>query len=300
MNLPPLPYAEWEPTKTTLHLWSQIVGKVRLRATPHLNQWWNAALHLTSRGFAAHGMVHDGIDFALEFDLIDHHLVGSTAAGRSAAFGLVDGLSVAAFYAKTTALLSDLGVPVHILAKPYGVPIETPFARDEEHRSYDRDAVRRWWEIARFTADTLTDFASGFAGKQSPVNLYWHSFDLAMGRFNGKLAPPKPEANLVEREAYRYDVISFGFWAGDANVPAPAYYTYTAPEPPTLTTQQLRPEQATWVPSGAGHLGVLPYDVVRATADPHATLLDFYASGYEAGTRTAAWDVAALASRFPD
>jgi hypothetical protein len=297
--LPALPYAPWEPTKTTLHLWAQIVGKIRLKSTPHRNQWWNATLAFTPRGLAARGMRQNGVDFEIEFDFIDHRLAGRANSGQMESFALHDGLSVARFFANVTDLLRTLGVEVSILAKPYGVPITTPFAADEEHHAYDADAVARWWHIGHWTVDVFDEFGSEFAGKQSPAHLFWHSFDIAMARYNGRLAPERAGANLVEREAYYYEDIAIGFWPGDRNVPAPTYYTYTAPEPETLTRQTLRPSSAAWVASGSGHLGTLPYDVVRESDDPRSTLLDFVRSGYEAGTKAAGWDARALASAFP-
>ncbi len=297
-QLLPLPYEAWEPTKTTLHLWAQIVGKIRLKSTPHRNQWWNVTLALTPRGIAARDMIAQGVDFELEFDLIDHRLVGRAHTGKCSFFELKNGLSVAAFYNQTLQLLEELGVHVSILAKPYGVAITTPFANDEQHRTYDKELVQRWWQIGGWTVDTFNRFAAEFAGKQSPAHLFWHSFDIAMARFSGKRAPVKTGANGVEREAYAFEVISVGFWSGDQNIPAPTYYTYTAPEPPALTQQALRPADARWVPSGSGHLGVLAYDAVRQSDDPRAMLMDFLRSGYQAGTTAAGWDVDALKTSF--
>jgi Family of unknown function (DUF5996) len=175
------------------------------------------------------------------------------------------------------------------------VPITTPFARDEEHRSYDRVAVRRWFDALVWTTSVFDEFASEFAGKQSPVHLFWHSFDLAMGRYSGRRADGPPKDDPVERKAYSHEVIAFGFWPGDPNTPAATYYTYTAPEPSDLTRQTLAPEGAAWYPSGSGHLGALPYDIVRTAADPKAALLAFLRSGYDAGVRTAGWNAASLA-----
>ncbi len=292
--LPELPYAAWEPTKTTLHLWAQVVGKIRLATTPHRNQWWNVTLAFTPVGLAARGMQRNGIDFEIEFDFIAHRLVARTAAGRSDSFALVDGLSVAQFYHATLHMLERLGVGVGIRAVPYGVPIVTPFAQDSQHANYDAGAVARWWTISLWTTHVMDSFASGFAGKQSPPHLFWHSFDLAMARYSGQPAPAREGASFVEREAYAFEVIAFGFWAGDANVAAPTYYTYTAPEPAGLTDTALRPAQAAWTASGSGHLGTLAYDVVRQAPDPQAVLLDFFASGYAAGTKAGSWNTAAF------
>jgi hypothetical protein len=297
--LAPLPYAAWESTKTTLHLWSQIVGKLRLRYTAHRNHWWNVTLVPTVRGVSTLRMRDGDTFFEIELDFIDHALVvRSNRAHGPSSFPLEDGLSVAAFYRQVMRLLGELGIDAHIVAKPYGVPMTTPFARDEEHRSYDRTMVRRWFDALLWTADVFEEFAGTFLGKESPAHLFWHSFDLAMARFSGRPAPGPPKGDPVEREAYSHEVIAFGFWPGDDKTPAPTFYTYTAPEPASLVEQPLHPEGAAWYPAGAGHLGTLGYDVVRAADDPRAALLEFLRAGYEAGTRSAAWDAGSLADTF--
>jgi hypothetical protein len=172
--------------------------------------------------------------------------------------------------------------------------VTTPFRRDGEHHRYDGVLVRRWWEAVLWSADVLNEFGVSFVGKQSEPQVFWHSFDLAVGRFSGHRSHAPASDNPVMREAYSGEVIAFGFWAGDANIPAPSYYTYTAPEPSALPSFPLRPEAARWVASGAGHLGILAYDVVREAADPRRTLLDFFASGFEAGSRLSPWDTAEL------
>jgi hypothetical protein len=297
--LPPLPYAEWEPTKTTLQLWCQIVGKLRLRYTAHRNHWWNVTLIPTARGLSTIRMHAGDADFEAELDFIDHQLVLRTNRAHAPAIVMLeDGLSVAHFYRTVFDALRGFDIDAKILAKPYGMPTTTPFAQDEEHRSYDRVAVRRWFEVLVWTTSVFEEFAREFVGKQSPVHLFWHSFDLAMSRFSGRPAAAPPNDDPVEREAYSHEVIAFGFWPGDPNTPAPTYYTYTAPEPADLTRAALAPQGAAWYPSGSGHLGGLPYEVVRNAADPKAALLEFLHSGYAAGVRTAGWDAALLASPF--
>ena len=299
-RLTPLPYAPWEPTKTTLHLWTQIVGKIRLGATPHRNHWWNVTLVPTVRGLTTQRMRHGETFFELEFDFVAHRLVARSGDGAQApSFALTDGTSVAEFYERTLALLRVLGVDAHILGKPYGIPFEAPrFADDHEHRSYDAGAVRRWWDALLWTADVFDEFASEFAGKQSPAHLFWHGFDLAMARFSGARAAGPPKTDAVQQEAYSHEVIAFGFWPGDANTPGATYYTYTAPEPQTLTEFPLHPEPAAWYPQGTGHLGGLPYEAVRISTNPRATLLEFLRSGYEAGTTAVPWRAADLASTY--
>jgi hypothetical protein len=298
MELEPIPYAAWEPTKTTLHLWCQILGKIALRSSALRNHWWNCTLKPTARGLRTELLHANGIPFDLELDFVDHRAIVRAGEYDEVTFRLHDGLSVAEFYASLRATLTALGIDVPIVAKPYGVPsLTTPFADDREHLSYDPVMVRSWWNVTRWTAGVFERFASEFAGKQGPVQLFWHSFDLALGRYSGRLAPGPPKSDPVEREAYSHEVIAFGFWPGDPNVQAPTYYTYTAPEPSTLTEFALRPEGAVWNAAGAGHMGAVPYDVIRRAPDPGAALMDFLHSGYEAGTRAAHWDVEELAHR---
>ena len=297
--LAPLPYEAWEPTKTTLHLWCQIVGKVRLRYTPSRNHWWNVTLLPTARGLSTLRMRDADTFFEIELDFIDHAArLRSNRAHAPATFPLQDGLSVADFYRQIVQLLAGIGVDAHIVAKPYGVPMTTPFAQDREHHAYDRVMVRRWFDALLWTANVFEEFAGSFLGKESPAHLFWHAFDLALARYSGRAAAGPPKDDPVQQEAYSHEVIAFGFWPGDEKTPAPTYYTYTAPEPQDLTVQTLRPDAAGWYPSGSGHLGALPYETVRTAHDPKTTLIEFLRSGYESGTRTAKWDVAALARHF--
>ena len=289
-----LPYAAWEPTKTTLHLWSQIVGKIALRSSPVRNHWWNCTLKPTARGLRTDRLEAGGTPFDIELDFVDHRAIVRGGRHNDVSFELGDGLSVAEFYATIREALGVHGIDVPILAKPYGVPsLTTPFADDREHDAYDTAMVGRWWNVTRWTTAVMERFASEFAGKQGPVQLFWHSFDLALGRYSGRRAPGPPKGDPVEREAYSHEVIAFGFWPGDPNVQAPTYYTYTAPEPPALTTFQLRPAGAAWNP--AAHPGTVPYETIRTAPDPDAALMDFLHSGYEAGARAANWNVAKLA-----
>ncbi|HEY0384001.1 MAG TPA: DUF5996 family protein [Candidatus Elarobacter sp.] len=295
--LEPLPFAGWEPTKTTLHLWCQIVGKIALRSTALRNHWWNCTLRPTARGVKTQLLQSGDTFFDIELDLAQHHaVVRASTASEPQTFSLHDGLSVAEFYTSLRAALRRFAIDVPIVAKPYGFPGQsTPFADDRENHAYDTAAVRRFSDAIAWTTTVFERFASDFAGKQGPVQLFWHGFDLALGRYSGRRADGPSKTDPVQREAYSHEVIAFGFWPGDANAPAPAYYTYTAPEPADLTTMTLAPAGAVWVPSGSGHMGILPYDAVRTADDPEAALLTFLRSGYDAGTRTARWDAAALA-----
>jgi hypothetical protein len=297
--LVPLSYQDFEPTQTTLHLFTQIVGKLQLRYTRHRNHWWNMTFVPIDRGLVTHRMRYGETFFDVAFDFVDHVAIfRSNRAHEPATLALRDGLSVREFHRWVFASANAMGLPLEIYAKPYGMGVDVPFAKDDEHHTYDAVRVRDWWNTIAWSTDVLEEFATGFAGKQSPTQLFWHSFDLAMARYSGKRSSQPPSANPVEREAYSHEVIAFGFWSGDKNVTEPSYYTYTAPEPPTLTQSVLRPDGALWGPSGSGHLGLLPYAAVRGAADPRAALLDFFQSGYEAGTRAAGWDAASLACDF--
>jgi hypothetical protein len=296
--LPPLPYPEWEQTKETLHLWAQIVGKVKLASSPPKNHWWHVPLYLDVHGLTTRLLQgQDGTPFEVRFDFADHRLVVETASAEES-FALADGLSVARFDEQLHAALARLGLDVAIVEQPFGVPMTTPFPEDTEHASYDAEAVERFWHVLSWSAGALEEFAGWFCGKQSPVHLFWHSFDLALTRFSGRRAPPLNEADPVTREAYTHEVVSFGFWAGDRQVCEPTYYSYTAPEPPGLTDQVLSPEAARWAGSGTGSLARLSYEAVRTAPEPRATLLEFLQSAYEAGATAAGWSRDELVSSW--
>jgi hypothetical protein len=301
-QLPPLPLEEWRQTKDTLHLWAQIVGKVRMASSSPRNHWWHATLYVDVRGLTTRRMHSPGgVTFQIDFDLVDHRLVIETGAGAVESFELHDGLSVAAFDDELHATLRRLGIDVAIRETPFGVPMTTPFPRDAEHAAYDRDAVERFWRILDWTDSVFEEFAGWYCGKTSPVQLFWHSLDLAVTRFGGKRAPVLPDADAVTREAYSHELVSFGFWAGDQNLGEPSYYSYAAPEPPELRSQLLRPEQARWTEFGFGSLALLSYEDVRNAADPRATLLSFLESAYRAGAELAGWSVEELMSSWcPD
>jgi hypothetical protein len=293
--LPELHLADWRPTKDTLHLYCQIVGKIRLATTAPRNHWWHVTLHVDARGLTARHMHHRGTTFDITFDLVDQALVVATADGRSASFALRDGLSVADFDREVHRALAELGIDVEIKEEPYGVPMTTPFTEDSEHASWDRDAVVRYHRVLDWSGAVLDEFSGWFCGKTSPVQLFWHSLDLAMSRYSGRPAPPI-EADPVTREAYTHEVIAFGFWAGDDNIGDATYYSYTSPEPEGLRDEQLPVGE--WTAFGAGSLAVVPYETVRTAADPRATLLSFCEGAYEAGARRAGWDIAAFESSW--
>jgi hypothetical protein len=294
-QLPALPLEEWEATKDTLHLWVQIVGKVKMASSAPRNHWWHVPLYVDVRGLTTRRLHSPhGVTFEIDFDFVDHRLVVRTNRGMVESFALVDGLTVAAFDEQLHATLRRLGIDVAIRETPFGVPMTTPFPADDDHGTYDPEAGTRFWRILDWTDAIFSEFAGRFYGKQSPVHVFWHSFDLAVARFSGERAPARPEADAATREAYSHELISFGFWPGDRNVREPSYYSYTAPEPSTLRARQLRPEQARWVEQGAGSLALLPLEAVRGARDPSAALLAFLESTYDAGATLAGWDRAEL------
>jgi hypothetical protein len=291
---PPLPLEEWRATKNTLHLYLQIVGKIRLGLFPRLNHWWHVPLYVSTRGLTTRPIPYSGGNFEIEFDFIEHRLKITTSAGETRAFDLHDGLTVADFYRQVFENLSACGIEAKIRAVPYEAPSKTPFAEDTENKSYDQKYIERYRRILIGVNDILEEFRGRFTGKSTPVHLFWHSFDLALTRFSGKPAPVRDEAGTVEREAYSHEVISFGFWAGDDNVPAPAFYSYTAPEPKDLTNEKLEPETAFWGESNGAHLALLMYDEAVKTGNPRRSIVEFLESAYRAGAKTAGWDAEAF------
>ena len=293
-QFPEIPLDAWRPTKTTIHLYCQIVGKVRLAMHPHLNHWWHVPLYVTPRGLSTHTIPFSGGNFEIEFDFVDHSLNIRTSSGRHEDFALFDGLSVADFYASILANLAKLGINPKIRAVPYEAPSTTPFPDDTENHSYDKEYVERFHRTLVTVDSILNEFRGRFIGKSTPVHMFWHSFDLALTRFSGRRAPIREAANKVEREAYSHEVISFGFWFGDDNVPAPAFYSYTAPEPAGLADEPL-PSPASWQESNGSHMALLMYDDVRTSDDPRALVLDFLESAYKAGAARANWPTGDLA-----
>ncbi|MFH8569409.1 DUF5996 family protein [Streptomyces sp. NPDC017993] len=295
---PPIPLAEWQDTKETLHRFAQIVGKIRLAASPRRNHWWNVPFHLTGRGITTRpmGQVDGNPAFTIDFDFVDHKLAVTTLDGRAVSFPLL-GESVASFEAKTLNALAALGVEVDIaIPRPFDLPDGSrPFAEDHEHATYDPAHARRYWWVLSQVALVLEEFAAGFSGKTSPVHHFWHTFDIAHSRFSGRRIEQPAQVDPVTREAYSRELISFGFWFGDNTFSAPAFYSYTAPEPAGLAEQPLSPASAQWVARNDSHLAVLPYDSARAESDPRAAVLAFYESAYQAGAVCAGWDIAGFA-----
>jgi hypothetical protein len=290
---PPMPLEAWAETKATLHRFAQVVGKIRLAASMRRNHWWNVPFHLTGRGITTRPMAWDPV-FAIDFDFVDHRLLVNTTSGGTESFPL-EGQSVASFHERTFEALRALGIDVTIdKPEPFDLP-GPPFAEDTGHATYDPRWAGRYWRVLSNVALVLEEFAAGFSGKTSPVHHFWHTFDIALTRFSDRHVEHPPETDPVTREAYSREVVSFGFWFGDEAFPAPAFYSYTAPEPEGLVRDELRPEGAVWVPRGSGHLAVFRYDDARGAPDPRRSVLEFFESAYQAGARRAGWPVEALA-----
>jgi hypothetical protein len=293
---PELRLADWIETRDTLQMWLQIVGKVRLRLTPPRNHSWHSTFYLTARGLTTSPIPFGTRSFHVDLDFVDHRLIIAATDGASGGFPL-EPQSVAAFYGRLMEELTRLGLPVRISAKPNEVADAIPFAQDHAHRSYDRDAVHRFWRALSQADRVLKQFRTRFIGKASPVHLFWGAMDLAVTRFSGRTAPPHPGGipnlpDAVTREAYSHEVSSCGFWSGTAPVDYPAFYAYAYPQPPGFADARVRPEGA-FYSADFGEF-ILPYDLVRAAADPDAMLLEFLQSTYEAAADLANWDRAAL------
>jgi hypothetical protein len=234
--LPELQLSDWRATKDTLHLYCQVVGKIRLATTAPRNHWWNVPLYVDVRGLTTRRLHHGRTTFDITLDFVDHALVVRTADGCKRCFDLAGGVPVADFDSRLHGLLAELGIDVDIVELPFGLAVKTPFPEDVEHASWDRDAIERFGRVLDWSDSVFEEFSGWFNGKTSPVHLFWHSLDLAVTRFSGRRVPPAG-ADPVTQEAYSHEVISFGFWAGDDTIGDAAYYSYTAPEPGGLRDQ---------------------------------------------------------------
>jgi hypothetical protein len=293
---PELPLAPWRDTYATLHLWSQIVGKIRAARTPWLNHSWHVALYVTARGLSTSPIPDGARNFEIAFDFIDHALKITTSDGAVRQFALA-GHSVASFYEMLMAALAERGIRVAINDMPNELPEATRFPLDHAHASYDADAVRRFFGALVNADRVFKQFRTGFLGKASPVHFFWGSFDLAVTRFSGRRAPRHPGGipNLpddVACEAYSHEVSSAGFWPGSGAIDYPAFYSYAYPEPAGFCDVKVRPDAA-FFSEALGEF-VLPYDAVRKASDPDQALLDFLQTTYEAAANAARWDRAAL------
>ncbi len=291
---PELKFSEWQDTLATLHMWTQVVGKIRLRQTPLVNHWWNVPLYVTARGLATSVMPFRERYFEIEFDFIDHQLLIKCSDGSSTTLALRP-QSVADFYAEVMSALRGLGIEIKIWTMPVEIPNPIRFEEDKIHASYDAEYANRFWRALVKMDEVLKEFRARFIGKVSPVHFFWGSFDMAVTRFSGKTAPERPGADLITREAYSHEVISHGFWPGNKDMEA-AFYSYTTPEPAGLADVvgqgKIRPAQGFY--SSEMKEFFLLYDDVRKSDSPAQTLMDFCQTTYEAGANLAGWDREAL------
>ena len=280
-------------------MWTQVVGKIRLAQTPLVNHWWNVPLYVTARGLTTSAMAYKGRAFEIDFDFIDHNLLFKRDDGATETVPLAP-RSVADFYHEVIDRLRALAIDVKIWPVPVEVEDPIPFEQDRKNASYDPEYANRLWRILVQTDRVFTDFRSRFIGKCSPVHFFWGSFDMAVTRFSGRRAPEREGADIITREAYSHEVISHGFWPGvrasgpveraraDSTINAPAFYSYTAPEPAGLGDEPVRPDKAFY--STAMKEFILLYDDVRNSSSPDDALMQFLESTYEAGAKLASWD----------
>jgi hypothetical protein len=293
---PDLPYSAWKDTCSTLHLWTQIVGKIRLAYTPWLNHSWHVTLYCTARGLTTSLIPYSDRFFEIEFDFHDHQLLLRTSEGTHEEIALKP-RTVAAFYAAVVAALGKLDISVHITELPCEIPNAIAFSHDQTHSAYDPEYAHRFWRVLVEVDRVLKQFRTGFIGKCSPVHFFWGSFDLAVTRFSGRPAPlhnggAPGVADAVMREAYSHEVSSAGFWPGGGGIDYPAFYSYVYPQPAGFRTAAVEPKEA-FFGQALGEF-LLPYDAVRTASDPDANLLAFLQSTYEAAADLGAWDRAAL------
>ncbi len=293
---PELPLDAWQDTYDTLHMWTQIIGKIRMTLTPLINHYWNATLYVSARGLTTSAIPYARGIFEIEFDFIGHKLVIQTSEGAVRMLDLAP-RTVADFYAEVMSTLAALKIDVRIRAQPDEVAHPIPFAADRVHRSYDRESIERFRRLLISVDQVLKNFRTRFIGKCSPVHFFWGSFDIAVTRFSGRLAPPRSDAQLQEmmQEAYSHEVSSAGFWPGGGDIKGPAFYSYTTPAPAGFKTYAVGPQQA-FYHQGLGEF-LLMYDDIRAAASPQSELMDFLETTYEAGANLAKWDRAALERR---
>jgi len=288
---PALPLSEWRATRDTLHMWTQIVGKVKLALAPPQNHWWQVPLYVSARGLTTAAIPSGDRTLEILFDLVDHDLVVTVSDGGVKAMPLVP-RSVASFYQELMSVLRALDVSAHVWPMPVEVREPIAFDRDEVHCSYDAAFANRFWRALIQADSVLRTFAGRFQGKQSPVHFFWGSFDLACTRFSGRPAPDRPGADRITREAYSQEVMSFGLWPGGDVIEEAAFYAYATPEPAGFRKAALRPAGARYVRELSEF--ILPYDAVRGSDSPRDAALEFFQGAYEEGATLGKWDRAAL------
>jgi len=284
---PDLPLEAWQSTYATLHLWTQIVGKVRMALSPRINHWWEVSFYVNARGLTTSAIPYGEGTFEIQFDFIGHRLEIQTSWGSAKTLPL-RAQSVSEFYAEFMAALRSLGIAVKIWTMPCELPNPVRFEADTQHASYDPEYAQRFWKILVQSEKIFQEFRARFIGKCSPVHFFWGSFDLCVTRFSGRRAPERPGADSITREAYSHEVISAGFWPGGGDIKGAAFYTYAAPEPAGYAEQKVKPAAAFYHPQMKEFL--LMYDDLRNDASPRKALLDFLQSTYEAAANLAKWE----------
>src|SRR5215217_3679377 len=293
---PRLDFADWSDTCATLHLWTQVIGKIRLKLAPMVNHWWQATFYVTARGLTTSPMPYRNLYVQIDFDFVDHQLVMRVSDGREEQFALAP-MAVADLYAEVMARLRALGIDVHIWTMPSEIPDAIPFDQDRQHAAYEAEAAQRFWHQLVQADRLLHQFRSAFLGKCSPVHFFWGSFDMAVTRFSGRPAPPMdrgaPNVGAwVMREAYSHEVSSCGFWPGNGGFGRAAFYSYAYPEPQGFASAPISPG-ATYYDQELGQ-HILPYDAVRQAKSPDDDLLSYLLGTYEAAADLGHWDRAAL------
>jgi hypothetical protein len=299
---PPLPFPEWKETYATLHMWTQIVGKVRLALSPWTNHSWHVTLYVTARGLTTSPIPFGARVFQIDFDFVDNVLRIQTSGGREKIISLVS-KSVAKFYSEVMSALRELAISVEINTMPNEVDPAIPFEQNEKNLSYDREYANRFWRVLLQSDRVFKEFRADFCGKCSPVHFFWGSFDLAVTRFSGRRAPQHPGGvphlpDAITREAYSHEVSSLGFWPGNEMMPEPIFYSYAYPEPKGFPDANVQPAAATYNTQLKEF--VLPYEAVRQAAAPDQVLHDFARSTYDAASTLGNWDRAALMEVKPD
>jgi hypothetical protein len=286
----------WNEACATLHLWTQIVGKVRSKLSPRVNHWWNSTLYVNSRGLTTSPIAYEGKVFEIQFDFMSHCLLITTSEGETRVMALTQ-RSVADFYQEFLIVMQSLGFSIHIDTRPQEIPNAIRFEEDRVHTTYRPEQAQLYWRALVQVDRVMKIFRSGFIGKCSPVHFFWGSFDLAVTRFSGRRAPERPGVDSVTREAYSHEVISVGFWPGSGNILGAAFYAYASPEPEGFSAGRIQPGKAFYnVPS---HGYVLMYDEVRKAPNPDQMILDFFESTYELGADLGKWNRTELERKKP-
>jgi len=297
IKLPELPFKEWTETRITLHLILQIIGKTRLKLTQRKNHWWYITIYVTSRGFGTHAIpLKDGLEsFEIEFNVLRKAVVLSKSSGPEIEISLQSNPTIATFYKQFMEALVQWECKPDFVPKPFDLGIEKRFNEITEYHHYDWEYIEKFAQTMRWNMDVFQEFSGRFYGKTCPVHIYWHHLDLTVTRFSGKRLPPmNKSARVLEKESYSHEQISFGFWAGDDNMPEPMYYAYTFPSPDGLDKERIQPDQAKWVDSNGSPMALLRYNDVIQSENSRECILEFLESTYQAGASKAGWDIVEL------